>query len=1327
MPSVPDEFVPFDVSRPVRPEAPEPEGPGFLGTLAAGGEVANWVYRSWRHMENRSFLVEEPDHDPFALIRGTEYEADPERFAFSRSEEETRAVMREWDEDKAAKQVLARAGWGGTLAAIGMGALDPTLFVPVAAVASGGARGANALRIGADVALTAGATAAVGEAAMLATTPEMTGQDAVLNVGVATLLGGFLGTGAGALVSRAERQQLEAAMTADRLALAEEAAPARPASPASAGAAAADTRELQMRRVPGLSALPDPAGKAAPTRRVLNTPFTSARRALVDLAETPYIFEENLQGVATTQGGALDRTARIEMSRARLKIEQEFSRLYTDFRRQSGANTGPVASRVDRLIGRNYADWKSMVDDALRNGDRHDIPQVAEAARIYRETVIRPWTERAQAAGLLPEELDVKTAETYMMRNWNKERLVGERPEVVRTFAGWLEEEELKKVALQDRLRGLQDELAQETEKAKRLSAQLETRERQAATLDTRQQEISSLNRFAFARSSRMSQPLDDLRAEIRSVEAEIRPLLDNLAAMREQIASTKAQYPDIQEADRNIFRLISAAGKLRESGQVVDDVDALAEFSAAVDALRDTFRGGVRGAAQRAKELRVILKADDLVALERAREKMNRAISPYRTELNRLRSDLKAGEKRKLPAARGGAVFETEIRRRGNALADRASGVSYQADDLTARLARIEERQLWLRGQIEEAVAAWEGKSAREAKAALRKRASTDAERAARAAEKGGGDVARSVAADSDVDLAVRRILDSERITDRQELESLANEIIDRITGTPDGRLPYDMGGGGTAAAMAGRGDARGPLAARVFMIPDNRVRQWLNTDPQKTAEIFLNTMVPDVLLTERFGDVNMTDVMRRIAEEASQMEMAAKTPQERLAIQAQRDNAIADLAAIRDRIRHTYGFSSDPRQRFLGRMAQTAGRYNVVTNLGGVVLSSLPDLAGIQWRFGMTSAFRNAWGPFAKALFSAETRKAVMAQKRQLQTLGIAADTFLATRQSALYEVGEMYRPQSRFERGVKWGADKFQLASGLSYWTDFTKLAAGMVASTEALAAVRAVAGGKPKARQIRNLAEGGIDAAMASRIVRQLEAGGAVDVVDGIEIPNTGNWTDRGARDAFEALIARDVDMMVLTPGQEKALMFSKPIGGLILQFKSFVQAANERLLVRSMQARDIYVLQGLVSAVALGVLGETIYSWLNDRPLPDNPANIIKSGVERSGVLGWYQEANSLSAKFSGGAADVFRLAGADRPDSRYISRSVLGAFLGPTANKFEDLVRVTGTAANLDWSAADTRRLRRMVPGQNLFYIRRLLDRLEGDVNEAFGIEPLKK
>ena len=223
---------------------------------------------------------------------------------------------------------------------------------------------------------------------------------------------------------------------------------------------------------------------------------------------------------------------------------------------------------------------------------------------------------------------------------------------------------------------------------------------------------------------------------------------------------------------------------------------------------------------------------------------------------------------------------------------------------------------------------------------------------------------------------------------------------------------------------------------------------------------------------------------------------------------------------------------------------------------------------------------------------------------------------------------------------------------------------------------------------------------------------------------MRIPNTGNLKDRGAREAFEGALSRDVDIMIISPGAEKPLMMSNPIVGLILQYKTFVAASTERLLIRSLQARDAQVLQGIVSAIGLGVLAEYAYSEIVGRDLTLNPGDMIKAGVSRSGMLGWYQEANSLSEKWW--SLDSFGLIGAQRPDSRYISRESLTAALGPTAGKIESLIRTGQDAAKLDWKAGDTRRMRRMLIGQNLFYIRALLDRLEAGANEAVGVEPFE-
>jgi len=1017
MPTIADEFVPLR-TRFATPALPVPEDPSLLDVLGAGGTEKNPVYRGWRYLANWAEVEPEEGFDPFEVIRGTKYEADPERFAFARSRASAEAIMREWDQDEHARGVLARSGWMGTVAGVGMGLLDPTVFIPLVKVFSGARAGVSALRLGADVALTGAVSTSISEAVMYATTPDYTAKQAAANIGTGTILSGLLGAGAGALMSQAERRVVTDLLHADREAWGEDIA--RQAQ--SAGAAASDTRELKMRSLPVVNKLPDVTSKLSPPRRVLNSGFTSARRAGVDLVETPYIFEENVEGIATTQGPALSRLATLEMNKARVGMAEMFDSVFARYRAGSEQSLLQRSLRGARDLvstpadGKlKFMDFKAEVDRALRNGDAHDIPEVAEAAAYIRKNILDPWRERAIAAKLQPEGIDVTTADSYMIRSWDKQKLIARRPEARQIFADWLERRELEDAA----------------------------------------------------------------------------------------------------------------------------------------------------------KDKAFVLRS-------------------------------------------------------------------------------------------------------------------------------------------------------------RKEIEDLADEIIDRIVGNPDGRLPYD----GRERSGRGGGGGRGPLAGRVFLIPDNLVAEFIERDVQRTAEAYLRTMVPDVLLTERFGDVEMTEVFRKIKDEAAAKENGATSEAVRKNIRKEYENVVKDLAAMRDRVRHVYGYSSDPAQRFLGRMAGTAARFDIITNLGGAMWSSLADLAGLQWRYGMTSAFRNAWLPFIRQVASPEARRARGAYRDQLRALGIAAETYLNSRTHSFYDVMDVHAPTSRFERAVNVAADKFGLANMLAPWTDFAKVSAGMVSGSEISRAVEALAAGRAKPRQIRDLAEGGIDSVMAERIWKQLSSDGGSDVIDGIRIPNTGNWGDKGAREAFEGMLARDVDIMVLTPGAEKPLMMSKPIASLILQYKTFVTAANERLLVRSLQARDHQALSGMASAIALGVLAEYVYSHVANRPAPKDASDWIKAGVSRSGILGWYQEGNAITSKWTGGAVDMFRVIGADMPDARYISRSPGAALLGPVYGKFEttvsSLAKLAAKAAGggQEWKADDTYQMRRLLPAQNLFYIRRLLDGLEDGFNKTIGVEP---
>lgn len=1365
MPSVPDEFIPLRATGPQEPAAVQ-EDAGFLETLGAAGVRNNWPYRAWRYAANRADVTYDPDYDPFSEIRGTKYEADPQRFSFSRNAAETQAIMREWDEDEGADDVLSRSGWSGTVASIGMGMLDPTIFLPVAKVFSGIAQGQRALRIGADVALTGGASAAVGEAVMYGTTPEYTVGDAALGIGTATALSGLLGVGAGALLSRGERKALEQKFQADR----ESWGAAISGRPQSAGAAAADTRQLDLNTPSLLQKLPDVTAKVSPPRRVLNSGFLAARRALVDLVETPYIFRENADGVATTQGPALDRLAKLETGKVRVAMSQTFDRLYWQYRAgtENPGRMQRLRTGAADLAGRSgdgkatFVEWKGMVDDALRNGDVHEIPQVAEAAKFVRQTVLSPWRDRAIKAGLLPEDVDVKTADSYMMRVWNKQRLIADRPNVMKTFADWLEGEQAKKAQSRDRIAGFVDLRENYASTIDDLETQITRRVDKMLLDEAKLEEASRTNRDAFIRAGQLRERLERMNtqhgenaavrdgisaklddqdaqsAEVRALEAEVDRLADSAGltrARREEISRVSQQVFKRSTDLRGANAEPSTAARNKAAGGAVFETSARNRQNVLADRL-----SGLRAVLDEvSKRLEVAAQSEAGAISEIAADIRD---LPGSSRLSRglsLRQQLAALEEQEIAArsaveqqARGGAVFETKARNRQNLLADRISGLDAEVDDLTRRLADMQAKHDRIQADIETEISGWEGKSSTEAKSALKARTKAETDRQARMdAGLYQGQGGRMVSADSAVNAAVRRILARGDDRTRQELESLANEIIDRIVGGPDGRLPYDAPTGGPRGGVpAGNADARGALAHRNFMIPDNLVRDWLETDVQQVSEIYLNTMVPDVLLTERFGDTDMTEVFRRLNEEASARELAAKSEKERLQIRAEKNAVEADLAAMRDRIRHVYGHSSDPRMRLMGRVAATAARYDIVTNLGGAALSSLADMAGLQWRHGFATTFKSAWAPMLKSLTNKETRAALGKYRQQMQAIGIAAETYLSTRTSGVYDVLDVYKPTSRFERATSVMADKFGLASMLTPWTDFGKFAAGMVGGSELSRAAEAIAAGKGSARQIRNMAEAGIDSAMAGRIWRELSAEGGSDVLDGLRLPNTANWKDEGARAAFEGALARDVDIMILTPGAEKPLMMSNPIMALVLQYKTFVVAANERILVRSLQARDAQVLQGLASAIALGAMAELAYTVAANRDGPKNPSDWIKAGINRSGILGWYSEGNSILAKWTGGTADAYRLIGASQPDARYVSRSPGGALLGPTFGKAETTVKSMSTliakvlGGDVDWKESDTTNMRRLIAGQNLFYIRRLLDSGEDQVNEWLGVEP---
>lgn len=668
----------------------------------------------------------------------------------------------------------------------------------------------------------------------------------------------------------------------------------------------------------------------------------------------------------------------------------------------------------------------------------------------------------------------------------------------------------------------------------------------------------------------------------------------------------------------------------------------------------------------------------------------------------------------------RGGAPFQTAARARINELSDRAQGHVAAVADLEERLSREQTAADAVRSRIEDELKGWEGASATEAKGAMRARETYDAERREAAIAAGREPpTGRLTSADDAVDRAVSRILSNDYDRSVQEVRSYAHEITDHILGSPDGRLSFDERAGEQRfGPQAWGGEPRGVLAARRLNVSNDFAWPWVEHDIEKVIRSHQRTVVPDVLLAERFGDVEMTQVRRQVHEEYARLIDATGAEKDRVRLGAQMTATLNDLAFLRDRfrgmLRNTSGAGN------MGRISAMVRNANVPASLGMAMISSISDPANAIARHGLGTMFRDAFVPFLRSMMT--DRKFAGEALEQAKRMGITADTIAASRHHEFSGLAEAYVPQSPVERTLQWAADKFNIVNLLGPWTDINKSLVMAAVSPDIYRASKAWMTGTATARQLRALGESNIAPEMRPRIVEQYEQHS--NEVDGHRLPNTADWTDPGARQAFEAAIARDADISIVTPGLDKPSYFSNPMAAMLLQFKSFTAAATTRIMLANLQRRDAEVLSGLVSSLAFGMLSYKLASIASGEPTSDRPQDWIKEAMSRGNVLGWLEEANTMASKVTRGGVDIYRLIGADKPLSKFASQSIGEQLMGPTMGKIDALAKVISAASAGDMTASDTHALRRVIATNNLFYLRRAFDEAEDHFNHAFGIPP---
>ena len=516
-------------------------------------------------------------------------------------------------------------------------------------------------------------------------------------------------------------------------------------------------------------------------------------------------------------------------------------------------------------------------------------------------------------------------------------------------------------------------------------------------------------------------------------------------------------------------------------------------------------------------------------------------------------------------------------------------------------------------------------------------------------------------------------------------------------------------------------------------------RFADFLERDLDVLSRLYTRTVGSDFEVYREFGSlspygrasdgVNKTGLLARLQDDFEKARAEAREkykddPKKLQRVQKKigdsRRNAERDVQAVVDRIRHVRGIPEDP-----SGIPYRAGRallnLNTLRLMGGVTISSLPDVFRLVMKQGLKSVYKDGF----QTLFT--NMGAIKGLRQEAKSFAVGLDLLTHGRLAAITDVFDDYVPGTKPERLLQYATNNMGRVALFDAWNAFWKQTSGVMSMQRAVRDIQTVLSGKGDVRSAENfLAHGGITDEMADRIWTQMtETPNGAQNYKGVLVPNTAEWTDPDAARAFGSAILRIVDDTIITPGTERPLLFDGSMTGrIMLQFRSFAFASLVKTMMQGAQELkygNLNVPIGMALSVGMGMIGWYVWAQLagEDAQKKVEKAGFDKwldEGIARSGLLGPMQEALNIGEKIpwlqTSLSGDVSTKSYSPFRDP------FIGAF-GPTVGLLEDLQTIAGTAD--DPREATVNAATRLLPLHNLFYMRPLINAGKEKVSESLG------
>jgi hypothetical protein len=337
------------------------------------------------------------------------------------------------------------------------------------------------------------------------------------------------------------------------------------------------------------------------------------------------------------------------------------------------------------------------------------------------------------------------------------------------------------------------------------------------------------------------------------------------------------------------------------------------------------------------------------------------------------------------------------------------------------------------------------------------------------------------------------------------------------------------------------------------------------------------------------------------------------------------------------------------------------------------------------------------------------AKNLKTFKVSAAEAKRYGVGVDALMGGRSQIIADIVDYTQPGTAFERGLQSMTDNFGRINMMDYWTASVK-------QLHAVTMQNGVIDDLLKGKIDKRLNRLGISDADAEGIARQLQK--HAEKVDGVWISNAKNWDSPALYEKWGAAIRKESDRVIVVPGQEKPLFMSSELGKTILQFRSFMFASTQRMTIAALQGQDHNAVAGVLMLTSIGMMSYAFKQWDAGREIADDPIELVIEGIDRAGVTGILMEINNTTEKMSSNNFGLRPLLGIERGAARFVSRSMSENLLGPTVGSLLDTTLRVANAGLKEsgWDDSDTRALRRLIPYQNLTFIRQGFDTIEEKV-----------